>query len=147
MRAGPVCGKLKVKRKKHQESFLGVTFYGLGGGPKISFAEAPLLYAGFKAGFFASLYGSRSWAEDFAELVTMHSITQRLGQPYIITLDGPGGLTVIEPMKSKKVFERAAMVVAGQENISNAGIEVRLRKTAAGQQRPVPLTGKSEKGN
>lgn len=124
-----------------------ITFYGLGGGPKISFAEAPLLYAGFKAGFFASLYGSRSWAEDFAELVTMHSITRRLGQPYIITLDGPGGRTVIEPMKSKKVFERAAMVVAGLENISNAGIEVRLRKAAAGQQRPVPLTGKSEKGN
>lgn len=118
-----------------------ITFYGLGGGPKISFAEAPLLYAGFKTGFFASLYGSRSWAEDCAELVTMHRITQRLGQPYILTLAGPGGRTVIEPMKSEKVFGRAAVVMAGLEDLSiaqkiaasQAGIGDRQRKAAAGQ--------------
>ncbi|MDO8805746.1 MAG: hypothetical protein Q7R35_15105 [Elusimicrobiota bacterium] len=78
-----------------------LTFYGLGGGPKIPLAEAPGIYNSLIGGPFASLYGSKSWAEDLAELTAYGLIVRRLGQPYRITVAGPAGKTVSEPMEGR----------------------------------------------
>lgn len=78
-----------------------LAFYGLGGGPYIPMDRTPALYEGLEAGPFVSLYGSKSWAEDFAELTAYYLIVRKLGQPYRITVAGPAGGTVIEPMKGR----------------------------------------------
>ncbi len=75
-----------------------ITFYGLGGGPKLRADEAPALYAGLAGTGFASLYGARSWAEDLAELETFGLITGKLGQPYVITLRSPSRKYIFRPM-------------------------------------------------
>lgn len=78
-----------------------LAFYGLGGGPKIPVERSPAVYAGLKASPFVSLYGSKHWAEDMAELAAYGLIAGRLGQPYRITVSGPAGETVTEPMKGR----------------------------------------------
>ncbi|MDA8132942.1 MAG: hypothetical protein M0011_15680 [Elusimicrobia bacterium] len=88
-----------------------ITFYGLNGGPRIGFEDAAALYENLTRGPFASLYGSTSWAEDFAELATFHLLTTKLGQPYRIILTGPGVSRVFEPMKTVNVMQRAALVM------------------------------------
>lgn len=101
-------------KPKAAEDFLlreKITFYGFDGGPKLSFIEAPLLYTWLGDSPFASLYGSMSWTEDFAELATFHLITKQLGQPYKITLTGAGEPRVLEPMRSKKVSLRAEVLM------------------------------------
>lgn len=88
-----------------------ITFYGLGGGPKIPAAEAPKLYEGLMKSPFISLYGSRSWAEDLAELAAYGLITGKLGQPYKITYTVPGAKKkVLKPMRGRaKARARAAV--------------------------------------
>lgn len=87
-----------------------ITFYGLGGGPKVEMAEATELYGPLTSGYFVSLYGARSWAEDLAELETFHLITERLRQPVRVTLVSPGGGRVtLRPMDGK-ASERAAQL-------------------------------------
>ena len=76
-----------------------VTFYGLGGGPKIDITEAKYVYEGLKKSPFMSLYGSKSWAEDLAELATFAVLTGKLGQPYKVLIQYPDSLTTLEPMK------------------------------------------------
>ncbi len=78
-----------------------VTFYGLGGGPKIDITEAKYVYEGLKKSPFMSLYGSKSWAEDLAELTTFAILTGKLGQPYRILIQYPDSLTTLEPMKGE----------------------------------------------
>ena len=77
-----------------------ITFYGLSGGPKLKIKEAPSLYKGLVSSPFISLYSSKSWAEDLAELASFQMITAKLGQPYIITLSGFGQEIILEPMSS-----------------------------------------------
>ncbi len=88
-----------------------LTFYGLGGGPKIASAQAPEIYAGLGGSPFVSLYGSKSWAEDQAELTAYGLITGRLGQPYVIRLTGPGVRKDFYPM-SGRAGARAAAALA-----------------------------------
>lgn len=76
-----------------------ITFYGLGGGPKIDITGAKYVYAGLEKSPFISLYGSRSWAEDLAELATFAVLTGKLGQPYKIRIQYQGTLATLEPMK------------------------------------------------
>jgi len=78
-----------------------LTFYGFGGGPKLPISKAPALYKSLTQGDFASLYGARSWSEDFAELITFQVLTAKLGQPYVITIAGPGGKLAFQPMRGK----------------------------------------------
>lgn len=78
-----------------------ITFYGLGGGPKIDITESKYVYEGLKDSPFLSLYGSRSWAEDLAELSTFAVLTGKLGQPYRILIQSPDALITLEPMKGK----------------------------------------------
>lgn len=82
-----------------------ISYYGLG--HLLSSAQAPAVYGGLKTSPFASLYGSRNWAEDFAELCTWYHYTGKLKQPYrIVWSDGDGTENVLEPMKSELVQRR-----------------------------------------
>lgn len=75
-----------------------VSFYGLGGGPKLGIAEAADLYRGLAGSGFASLYGAQSWGEDLADLATFSILTEKLGQPYAVTVISPGGSSRLEPL-------------------------------------------------
>jgi hypothetical protein len=95
-----------------------LTFYGFGGGPKIPLADADGVYAGLAGSPFVSLYGAKSWAEDFAELTAYGLITGRLGQPYRITVSGPGGIRkTVEPLKNQAAARRAAAALALLEKL------------------------------
>ena len=84
-----------------------VTFYGLGGGPKINVTDAVMLYKQLAKTPFVSLYGSLSWAEDFAELITFYHLTEKLHQPYEIKCYEKGKLVYsYSPMNSLKVQQR-----------------------------------------
>ncbi len=86
-----------------------LTFYGFGGGPKIPMEDAPRLYAGFAKSPFASLYGSRIWAEDVAELLSLHHLTNKLGHRYELRLrNSKTGKLVFDyrPFENPKVRER-----------------------------------------
>ena len=84
-----------------------LTFYGMGGGPKINIGDACSVYGQLAETPFASLYGSTSWAEDFADTVMFYHLTQVLGQPYEIRLTKKSGhVRVFEPMESSRVRER-----------------------------------------
>ena len=86
-------------------------FYGLGKSLPIS--RAPVLYRGLQRSPFASLYGSTTWAEDFAEQMTWSYWTQALHQPYAIELYSGGVLDQrYEPMSSPLVLRRSGTVAA-----------------------------------
>ena len=101
--SAPVHGRDYPGREK-------LTFYGLGGGPKIAMPEAPGLYRGLKNSPFVSLYGSKSWAEDQAELTAYYLIVRGLGQPYRIALAGPGTEEIIEPMRGRAAGRAEAAI-------------------------------------
>lgn len=86
-----------------------VTFYGMNGGPKIPLAKAAELYRGFVASPFVSLYGSQSWAEDFAEMAMAYHLVKKLGQPFTVRVTKDGReLFRYSPMDSERVKARAA---------------------------------------
>lgn len=95
-----------------------LTFYGFGGGPKIPLADSGGVYAGLAGSPFVSLYGAKSWAEDFAELTAYGLIAGRLGQPYRITVTGPRGVKkTVEPLKNPAAARRAAAALALLEKL------------------------------
>lgn len=58
---------------------------------------------------FASLYGTSNWYDDVAELVTWYHLTQKLHQPYRITIrNGNTPVYSLQPMNSKLVASRFA---------------------------------------
>jgi hypothetical protein len=84
-----------------------VTFYGLGGGPKIPIANAGDLYLGLSNSPFPSLYAAQNWAEDFAECFTWYFFTDRLGQKYKVALKRGGTVEVeYEPIYWSRVVHR-----------------------------------------
>ena len=84
-----------------------VTFYGLGGGPKIPIASAADLYHGLENSPFPSLYASQNWAEDFAECFTWYFFTDRLGQRYQVGIKSGGAVEVeYEPIYWSRVVHR-----------------------------------------
>lgn len=94
-----------------------LTFYGLGGGPRIPAEEAPEVYGGLAGSPFISLYGSKTCAEDFAELIAYNMIVERLGQPYRITLSGPDGKgPSYEPMKGPAGARAGAAMELAEKN-------------------------------
>jgi hypothetical protein len=82
-------------------------FYGFGE-PALAAAEGPEVCAQLAASPFASLYGSRSWAEDAAELFVGRHLTRDLGRPYRLLCGGK----VFEPMSRPRVAERAERILA-----------------------------------
>lgn len=77
-------------------------FYGFGE-PEIEAAQAGELCAQWAASPFASLYGSRSWAEDLAELFVLRHLTQDLG----LTVRRVCAGKTYEPWANESVRERA----------------------------------------
>ncbi|MDE2489810.1 MAG: hypothetical protein KGM24_03125 [Elusimicrobia bacterium] len=82
-------------------------FYGFGA-PELAAAEAPAVCAQLAASPFASLYGSRTWAEDAAELFVARHLTQDLGRPLRLICGGKS----YEPMKNPRVRARAEKLLA-----------------------------------
>lgn len=83
-----------------------VAFYGLRL-PELSIADAGRIYELLSDTPFVSLYGSTSWAEDFADTVMFYHLTQKLGQPYEIRFtNSVGELKTFRPLESKLVRER-----------------------------------------
>ncbi len=79
-----------------------LSFYGFGG-PNLDASQAPAACAQLAKSPFASLYGSRSWAEDLAELFVARHLTQDLHLPYRVLCGGK----LYEPMKNPRVAARA----------------------------------------
>jgi hypothetical protein len=82
-------------------------FFGFGK-PELDAAEAPSVCAQLAASPFTSLYASRSWAEDAAELFVARHLTRDLGRPYRLLCGGK----VYEPMSEPRVAQRAERVLA-----------------------------------
>ena len=82
-------------------------FYGFGA-PELDAAEAPAACAQLAASPFTSFYGSRSWAEDAAELFVARHLTRDLGRPYRLRC---GGKT-FEPMANPATAQRAERILA-----------------------------------
>jgi hypothetical protein len=84
-----------------------VTFYGLGGGPKIPLGDAAGLYQRLSNSPFPSLYAAQNWAEDFAECFTWYLFTDRLGQRCRVGLRRGGTVEVeYEPIYWSRVVHR-----------------------------------------
>lgn len=82
-------------------------FYGFGD-PAISPAQVAELCAQWAASPFASFYGSRTWAEDMAELFVLRHLTQDLNLPLRRTCAG----AVYSPWEAPKVRARAQRLLA-----------------------------------
>ncbi|MFI5346677.1 MAG: hypothetical protein ACHQ51_09920 [Elusimicrobiota bacterium] len=80
-----------------------LTFYGFGGGPKLDATDAPAVCAQWARSPFSSLYGSRNWADDVAELFVVRHLVRDLGLPYRVRCAG----TIREPLSDPRVRERA----------------------------------------
>lgn len=99
-----------------------ITFYGLHGGPKLAWQEAPDIYRSWSLTPFASLYGSQSWAEDAAELATYFLLTEHFGMNIQVELIRNGvALWNDEPMKNPRVRKRVAVIKRWVEG-TEAGI-------------------------
>ncbi len=83
-----------------------ISFYGISP-PRLQISGAPAVYRELLRSPFASLYGTLSWAEDLAELVTFYHITRELSQPYRISIVQRGTrVLLISPMESPAVRNR-----------------------------------------
>ena len=88
-----------------------VCFYGLGKGPQMYFTHAYLVYNQLVHSPYISLYGSMSWAEDFAEMVCFYHLTQKLKQPYTISIWQNGKLQkTYAPIKNLRVRNRFPVI-------------------------------------
>jgi len=82
-----------------------VSSYGLG--EKIDIALAADLYRNLGKTPFSSLYGSSSWAEDFAETFTWYYLNKKFGIRYKVTVSSEGYDPVIfTPAENKTVTAR-----------------------------------------
>jgi hypothetical protein len=83
-----------------------ITFYEFKG-PRINISESIGTYRKLLKTPFVSLYGSLSWAEDIAEFVFFHHLTEKLKEPYRINIRNKKGPNFsLEPMKSPLVIKR-----------------------------------------
>lgn len=81
-----------------------ITFYHMSGGPKIDISHSQEIYKQLENTPFVSLYGSMNWAEDLAEYVTFYHLTQKLKQPYKISIYTKDKLNYsYEPIKSTQI--------------------------------------------
>jgi len=84
-----------------------ISYYGLNNGPHLKQSDISGIYKDLSNSPFVSLYGSLSWAEDFAELMTWYHITEKMGLPYEINLYKDNNLlSTYKPMNSPLVKSR-----------------------------------------
>jgi hypothetical protein len=80
----------------------------MGGGPSIPITEVVEVYRALEAFPIVSLYGTKSWAEDFAEMAAFLYLTENMQLDYRITVWQEGvPVYTLEPMSSPLVQERA----------------------------------------
>ena len=92
------------------------------GGRVLPAEEAKDVYLALGKTPFVSLYGSCARTEDLAEYVTVYHLTQKLKQPYRITiLDGEKKVLVHEPMASDTVRGRYDLMKQFYELQDNDG--------------------------
>lgn len=79
------------------------------GGRRFDLSEAERVYQGLSQAPFVSLYGSASWHEDLAELLTVYHLTQMCGQPFqVIVKKNETEIFRYEPASSMAVRRRFA---------------------------------------
>ena len=92
-------------------------FYGFGGGPTVSITEAESIYRALSFTGLASLYGSLSWAEDFADYLAFYHLVHIIGASYELRiLQNDQSILVYSPMLSDEVMNRASMLDASLLN-------------------------------
>ena len=74
----------RSKVPAYQSSLFQISWFGSGKQPSLDTAEPT--YRMLARTPFVSLYGSSSWYEDVAELVTCYYMTQVLKQPYRVVI-------------------------------------------------------------
>ena len=91
---------------QYQNTLLeSIRFYADGKVLKIDQAEA--VYKALSQTPFVSVYGSRNWLDDLAEVVTWYHLTEKLKQPYRIEIRKTGQVIyAYEPMRSRLVRSR-----------------------------------------
>ncbi len=72
-----------------------LSFYGLGKKALAPIDEAAAMFKALSLTPFVSLYGSRNWAEDFAEAFVWYYLTRRLGGTYRVELRRAGELVYV----------------------------------------------------
>lgn len=81
-------------------------FYGFSS-PQLDPSEANDVYRDLSRSPFVSLYGSLSWAEDLAEMVTFYHLTRIMKQPYTIIVEKNGkSVDTFRPMEFPEVCKR-----------------------------------------
>lgn len=83
-----------------------VRFYSSDKTKQIPGSSAISCYSGLLRTPFVSLYGSKIWAEDLAELVLFYHVTRSLWQPYEITVENGTNSTTFRPLESPLALER-----------------------------------------
>ncbi|SEK61110.1 hypothetical protein SAMN05421740_102217 [Parapedobacter koreensis] len=80
-------------------------------GNTVAISSAPEIYGALQETPFVSLYGMASWFEDIAELVTIYHLTDKLDQPFRISVRKHNReVASFEPMKNKLVKKRLKQI-------------------------------------
>lgn len=81
------------------------------GGRRFDLSEAESVYKGLSQTPFVSLYGTASWHEDLAELLTVYHLTKMLKQPFQVIVNKNGKeVERYEPVLSPVVQQRFALL-------------------------------------
>jgi len=84
-----------------------LNYYGFSGKRKFQIAEAHELLSQFKKGPFSTIYGSKAWGEDFADMLMLYHMTVKMNNPFKYVLKkGDDILLEYEPHKNPKVMKR-----------------------------------------
>lgn len=76
-------------------------------GKPIAIAKAPEVYQALGKTPFVSLYSTAAWFEDLAELLAIYHLTEKLDQPFKVSVKKNGSqVATYEPGQNKKVRKR-----------------------------------------
>jgi len=83
-----------------------LSFYGLSEAT-VPDTKIVSMYESLRKTPFVSLYGCKNWAEDFADSLTFYHLTQKLKQPYVVTVyKNNKPVMTFSPVKNALVKER-----------------------------------------
>lgn len=97
--------KMNIPAEKYIDPLLEKTRFR--GGSPLSIETAPEIYGKLQKTPFPSLYAMASWFEDIAELETIYHLTQKMNQPFYITVrKNNTEIFHFEPLKNDLVKSR-----------------------------------------
>lgn len=80
-------------------------------GKQVPVSQAPKIYKELQKTPFASLYSTAAWFEDLAELVSIYHLTEKLNQPFRLSVKKNNKeIMRFEPMKNKLVKKRLSQL-------------------------------------